>query len=294
MDFASPAKRSAACLPVRSAGNPSQFPSVAWPRSAFELSPSACALRINEALRFRRLHPVRKSDRLPVAFGNLWTGNRPLDPNVRIIEPNRHVRLRVINRRRFVLHFRPVGKHAKPSRKTRRRPHHFFIRRRKLPAPPLPERRRALAEIHRHQKRFPHGHAHQLAHRRVVLKVQPAQNILLRSRMVVLHKLRRQAQRLELVLAVRLHEKSAIISERLWRQNHNLAKVRGFHLELSHVRTLTSSQKLRTAPSKAARAAPCAQLFRGSPRMAQPPRSTAPARPLLPPPAAKRILRIGP
>src|SRR5690348_18447904 len=61
--------------------------------------------------------------------------------------------------------------------------------------------------------------------------MEPAQHALRRSRMIVLNKVRRQAQLAKLVSPECLHEKSALVPIHLWDHHHNIVQVHRLNAE---------------------------------------------------------------
>src|SRR5260370_12781630 len=92
---------------------------------------------VGKAVRCGGLQPLCERYGLLVAFRDLRIGNGPLDPDIRVIEPDRNVRLPVVGSRRFVLHLGPIRQHAKTASETCWGPHPFLVLRGKFRTPPL-------------------------------------------------------------------------------------------------------------------------------------------------------------
>src|SRR5215469_6187571 len=155
-------------------------------------------------------------------------GDGPADTNVRIVEPYRDVRLAVVDAGRLVLDLRPFRQNTKPPRETCRSPHPLFVLSGELSSPPPSQCRGPLPQVHRYQESLAVRDSHEFPHGRVVLKVKTSQNVFLRSRMIILNKIRWEPQSLELVRPVGLHKEPTLVLEDFGSHNHNLAKVRGF------------------------------------------------------------------
>src|SRR5690606_17071292 len=108
-------------------------------------------------------------------------------------------------------------------------------------AHPLSKSGRAFAQVHGYIKDFAAYHAHQFSLRMLNLIMQPAQHVLSRHGMVVLHELYGAADGLfELRMVVAFEEAAAAVSEYLGFQQEDVwyGQGRGFHQN-----TLSSSMR---------------------------------------------------
>jgi hypothetical protein len=97
---------------------------------------------------------------------------------------------------------------------------------RRFHAKPTAQRGRALANIHSHQKAGSISNPHQLGHRLFPLKVQTANHVLLRSGMILLQKLRGQADFCVLIGAKNFQKKPAFVFEYIGVRNYQNTRQR--------------------------------------------------------------------
>ena len=81
---------------------------------------------------------------------------------------------------------------------------------------PAPQARRTLANVYCDQERRTAGYAHQLSHWGVPLKMQPSQDVFLRTRMIFLNEQTRQTQPFKLISAKGLQKETPLVFENLW------------------------------------------------------------------------------
>ena len=173
----------------------------------------------------RRRHALLERRRLHILIRQDHRLNRPLDANLGVVPADVAVALGSVVVVRLVLHLNVVRQRDEAMREAARDEELLLVLRRELHADPLAELRRALADVHRHIKDRAARRTQELrlAHR-IELVMQPAQRPLLsRVRLIVLHKIYRDAGRLHLALRPTLHEPPARIPK---------------HLRLQHINTL--------------------------------------------------------
>ena len=165
----------------------------------------------------RRRHALLERRRLRVLVRQDHRLKRPRDADVRVIPVDVAVALRRIVVVRLVLHLDVIRQRDEAMRKAARDEELLLVLRRQLHADPLAKLRRALADVDRHIKDRPARRAQQLRlTHRIELVMQPAQRPLLsRVRLIVLHKIHRDASRLHLALRPALHEPPARIPKHL-------------------------------------------------------------------------------
>ena len=156
----------------------------------------------------RRRHALLERRRLRVLVRQDHRLKRPHDVDIRVIPADVAVALRRVVVVRLVLHLDIVRQRDEAMRKAARDEELLLVLRRQLHADPLAELRRALADIDRHIKDRAARRTQELRlTHRVELIVQPAQRPLLsRVRLIVLHKIHRDASRLHLALRPALHK----------------------------------------------------------------------------------------
>ena len=176
----------------------------------------------------RRCQALLERRRLHILIGQDHRLNRPLNADLWVVPADVSVALGRVVIVRLVLHLDVVRQRDEAMRKAARDEELLLVLRRELHADPLAELRRALADVHRHIKDRAARRTQELrlAHR-VELIMQPAQRPLRRRiRLIVLHKIHRDASLLHLALRPALHEPPARIAKHLRLQYIDTFKAR--------------------------------------------------------------------
>jgi hypothetical protein len=148
-----------------------------------------------------------------VFFCEKRLAHRPRYRHGGIIPQEGSLELRMIDGGALVNDFGFIGMRAKSVRKTWRKIHHPLIRRAQERAEPTAKRRRTTPHIDRHIEDFAAHGADQLPLGMLKLVVQPAEHILTRERVVILHECLPETGGGKFIRMIRLEKESPLIAE---------------------------------------------------------------------------------
>src|SRR5215831_7583768 len=137
-----------------------------------------CLRPVSKILGFRRGQPLFQGPRAAIFLREQSIGDRPFDPNLRIVPPNPRFSSWIVDSRALVLDFRAIGECTESAREALGRPHHPAVFRRSFDAEPLSQRGRTLPDIDSNQERRTRRNPHELSNWRVPLEMQSADHSL--------------------------------------------------------------------------------------------------------------------
>ena len=144
-----------------------------------------------------------------------WLGHRPIDADGRVVPANPRLGGRVVRARRQILDLGEIRQRAEASREARRRPEMAWFLSGRLQTDPATQGWRSSPNVDRHDESPAQSHAHQLAHGRVPLEMQPTHHVAGRPGLVELNESIGQPQAGEQILPIDLHEEAAVVGEAL-------------------------------------------------------------------------------